>query len=296
MKILIIGSKGFIGQHAHRFFSQTEEVWGADVIPADEPAFFLLKTPGTDFNTIFKTQQFDICINTSGNGSVPVSINDPILDFELNVTNTIKILDAVRIYNPSCRYINFSSAAVYGNPENLPVTEQMAPKPLSPYGWHKLYSEQICREYFVLYNIKTISLRVFSVYGENLRKQLFWDIFQKTTKAKDIELFGTGQETRDFIYINDLIQAIGCIIKKAAFNGEAINVSSGIETTIKKAAEIFCASIADDININFNKKTKPGDPLNWRADINTLSSLGFTNTTSIETGLTKTGKWLKENI
>jgi UDP-glucose 4-epimerase len=296
MKILIIGAKGFIGWHAYQFFSKTHEVWGADISPADEPGFFLLNTPGTDFTSIFKTTQFDICINTSGNGSVPVSFNDPLLDFELNVTNTIKILDAIRLHYPTCRYINFSSAAVYGNPESLPVTEQMSPKPLSPYGWHKLYSEQICREYFVLYNIKTISLRVFSVYGENLRKQLFWDIFQKTIRSKDIELFGTGQETRDFIYIRDLVQAINCIIEKAPFNGEVINVSSGIETTIKQAAKIFCASVDDGINITFNKKTKPGDPLNWKADISILSSLGFKNTTSIETGLNRTGKWLKENI
>jgi dTDP-glucose 4,6-dehydratase/UDP-glucose 4-epimerase len=139
-------------------------------------------------------------------------------------------------------------------------------------------------------------LRIFSVYGENLKKQLFWDIYQKTLRSKNIELFGTGYETRDFIYIQDLMQAIDCIIAKGIFNGEAINVSSGIETTIKDAAGIFCAALNSETTVAFNKQTKPGDPLNWKADISLLTRLGFKSNTSIETGLKNTGEWLKENI
>jgi UDP-glucose 4-epimerase len=296
MKILIIGARGFIGSHAYHFFSKDHQVWGADVLTSGDTNFFLLNRLNTDFNEIFKTEQFDLCLNASGNGSVPVSINNPLLDFELNVNNTIKILDAIRINNPQCKYIHLSSAAVYGNPVSLPVTENMALKPLSPYGWHKLYAEQICKEYFSLYNTASIMLRIFSVYGENLKKQLFWDIYQKTLQSKNIELFGTGNETRDFIYIQDLMQAINCIIDKGMFNGGAINVSSGIETTIKDAAEIFCTSLNKETTVTFNKITKPGDPLNWKADISLLTNLGFKNNTSIETGLKSTGKWLKENI
>jgi len=235
MKILITGARGFIGSHAYHFFLQTHQVWGADVVASGDSNFFLLDRLNTSFEEIFKAEQFDICLNASGNGSVPVSISNPLLDFELNVSNTIKILDAIRLHNPACKYIHLSSAAVYGNPACLPVTEQMELKPLSPYGWHKLYSEQICKEYFLLHNIKTINLRIFSVYGENLRKQLFWDIFQKSLQSKNIELFGTGLETRDFIYIQDLMQAINCVLERGLFNGESVNVSSGIETTIKKA-------------------------------------------------------------
>ncbi len=92
------------------------------------------------------------------------------------------------------------------------------------------------------------------------------------------------------------MQAINCIIDKGLFNGEAINVSSGIETTIKDAAEIFCTSLSNEATVTFNKITKQGDPLNWKADIGLLTNLGFKTTTSIETGLKSTGKWLKENI
>lgn len=295
MRILIIGSEGFIGGHAKQYFSSFNEFWGADIQKKDNEAFyFQIETSDSRFDAIFENVKFDVCINASGNGSVPISLNKPVFDFELNVTNTIKILDAIRIYNPECRYINMSSAAVYGNPAVLPIKESSDLKPLSPYGWHKLYAEQVCKEYYYLYNIQTINLRLFSVYGENLRKQLFWDLYHKCHHTSQVELFGSGKETRDFIYINDLMRAIDCIIKEGLFNGEAINVASGIETEIKQAASIFINEIDPNINLKFNMIVKPGDPLNWRADISLLESFGFKNETSIENGLKSTVEWLKE--
>jgi len=296
MKILIIGSKGFIGSHASLFFSAAHEVWGADVLEDTKSKnYYRLNSQNTNFEVIFIERSFDLCINASGNGSVPVSINSPVFDFELNVTNTIKLLDAIRIHNPQCKYINISSAAVYGNPPAIPVTEDMPLLPLSPYGWHKLYSEQVSKEYYYLYNLQTINLRLFSVYGEHLRKQIFWDIYQKSLRSSLIELFGSGNESRDFIYIADLMHAIDCIIKRGLFNGEAVNIASGTETTIKDAAALFCSAIDKTIHVKFNNIVKPGDPLNWRADISMVRSFGFEPKTTINEGLFNTAKWLKEN-
>jgi len=295
MKILVIGSEGFIGSHIKNRFSSSNDVWCADVLNSkDSFQYHQLPLLNTDFNVLFEERKFDVCINASGNGSVPISINKPIFDFELNVTNTIKILDAIRTHNPECKFINMSSAAVYGNPSVLPIKEESSLKPLSPYGWHKLYAEQICKEYYYLYNIQTINLRLFSVYGENLRKQLFWDTYQKCLFSKDVELFGSGNETRDFIYIDDLLEAINCVINRGLFNGEAVNVASGVETTISDAASIFIKEVDSNINLKFNMIVKPGDPLNWKADITVLESFGFKNKIVIEEGLKNVVKWLKE--
>lgn len=284
---------GFIGAHINQHFSNTHEVWGADiVVDASHENYFLLQKQNTSFEEIFKDHSFDVCINASGNGSVPISLNKPVFDFELNVLNTIKLLDTIRVYNPSCKYINMSSAAVYGNPRILPVSEGIELKPMSPYGWHKLYAEQICKEYFYLYNLSTINLRLFSVYGEGLKKQLFWDTYQKCLHTKDVELFGTGEETRDFIYILDLMNVIECIIYKGLFNGEAVNVGSGVETSISEAALLFCRLVDENIRLTFNKITKPGDPLNWKADISVLKDWGFEPKYSIEEGLENTVRWL----
>jgi UDP-glucose 4-epimerase len=296
MKILVIGAAGFIGGQTCTYFGNSHEVWAADIVANDGAERYLkLELEHTNFESIFEHQKFDVCINASGNGSVPISLNKPVFDFELNVSNTIKILDAIRIYNSECKFINMSSAAVYGNPSSLPITENIELKPLSPYGWHKLYAEQICKEYYYLYNIKTINLRLFSVYGEHLKKQLFWDIYQKTLRSKKIELFGSGKETRDFIYIQDLLDAIGCVVDKGLFNGESLNIASGIETTIEEAALVFCKAIDEDIVVSFNNIVKPGDPLNWKADISALKSFGFNVNTPIDFGLKKTAEWLLEN-
>ena len=268
MKILVIGSEGFIGGHLKRFFSPSHEVYGADIQILDgSKNYFQLEKLNSDFEGLFDKVKFDVCINASGNGSVPISLNKPVFDFELNVTNTIKILDAIRIHNPECKFINMSSAAVYGNPVALPIKETADLKPLSPYGWHKLYAEQICKEYYYLYNIQTINLRLFSVYGEHLKKQIFWDLYQKCLHSEEVELFGSGKETRDFIYINDLVHAIDCVIKNGLFNGEAVNIASGLETEIKNAATIFINEKNPSIKLKFNMIVKPGDPLHWRADI-----------------------------
>lgn len=296
MKILIIGSQGFIGAHTYSYFSEKAEVWSADVIdPLKQERFTLLEKSNTDFASLFKSNSFDVCINASGNGSVARSIEDPLYDYELNVLNTFKILESIRKFNKTCRYVNFSSAAVYGNPTVLPISESSSLNPISPYGWHKLYTERLCLEYFSLYQIRSVSLRIFSVYGEFLRKQLFWDIYQKTQRSKDIELFGTGNETRDFIYVKDLLTAISCIIKTSAFQAEAINVASGSETTIHDAAIRFCGELDKNIQVRFNNICKPGDPLKWRADVTELKKTGFNVETAFENGIKNVAKWILEN-
>ncbi|RNL56904.1 NAD-dependent epimerase/dehydratase family protein [Pedobacter jejuensis] len=295
MKVIIIGSKGFIGSHLFKFFSTSNEVWGADISSSTEEKYFMLALQNTSFESIFEENDFDVCINASGNGSVPISLNKPVYDYELNVTNTIKLLDSIRVHNPTCKFINMSSAAVYGNPTTLPIVESNVLKPLSPYGWHKLYAEQLCKEYYYLYNIQTINLRLFSVYGEHLKKQLFWDTYQKAIRSNQIELFGSGEETRDFIYVEDLLNAIDCIVKRGLFNGEAINIATGKETSIKEATQTFCEFIDPNIKISFNNLIKPGDPLNWKADISMLKSFGFEPKVNIELGLENTVRWLKKN-
>jgi dTDP-glucose 4,6-dehydratase/UDP-glucose 4-epimerase len=297
MKLLIIGSKGFIGSHCASYFIQKNyDVWEADIIEdLISNKYFTIDKINPDFSKIFQQQQFDVCINCSGAANVSDSFERPENDFTLNVINVFKIIEAIRCFNAKCKYITFSSAAIYGNPKVLPIKEDSPVKPISPYGWHKWQSEIICKEYSTLYNISTIILRIFSVYGDRLKKQIFWDVFQKTKTTDRITLFGTGLESRDFIYIDDLMNAINIIIENAKFDGEAINVSSGIETTIKEAVYIFCKNIRSDIEICFNNISKEGDPINWKADIGKLQFYGFQNKYSIESGLELTAKWMQEN-
>jgi dTDP-glucose 4,6-dehydratase/UDP-glucose 4-epimerase len=295
MKILIIGSKGFIGSHCVDYFqSKGFEVFQADVNDALESNYYRIEHQNSDFSLPFKEHQFDVCVNASGSAHVGFSFEKPSKDFELNVVNVQKILVAIRDYNSSCKFINFSSAAVYGNPKILPVTENTTCKPLSPYGFHKLQSELLLTEYHKFFGLKTCSLRVFSAYGPRLKKQLFWDLYQKAIQEGTVSLFGTGDETRDFIYIDDLIQIIDLVIQNSPFKGSIYNVASQVETTITEAAQIFLNEFSPEKQLVFNGEVKLGDPINWLADIQNLTKYGFKAQFDLQLGLKKYAEWLRE--
>ncbi|MEO8085527.1 MAG: SDR family oxidoreductase [Bacteroidota bacterium] len=294
MKILVLGSNGFIGSNVLKHFRKSyPETFGCDVFSPKEydEKFFLLDKLNPQFDKLFIQNTFDVCINASGSGSVPYSIEHPDEDYRLNSRNVFDILSSISKFNMQCKFLNFSSAAVYGNPDVLPLSEKSRTKPVSPYGFHKLISEQICAEFYHLKKIRTCSMRVFSVYGEGLKKQLLWDMYQKSKQNPNIELFGTGEETRDFIHIKDLIHAIECILEKSAFEADVINVATGIPTAIREVAMIFTNTINTGLHIQFNGSVKQGDPLHLQAGIVLLSSYGFKSSVTLQEGLTDYFKW-----
>lgn len=295
MKILIIGSKGFLGSHFVNYFEKKSEVYKCDVqVDYTASNYFLVDATNADYNDIFQNNSFDFCINCSGAANVSDSITNPHRDFLLNTVNVFKQLDAIRKHNNTCKYINMSSAAVYGNPKKLPISENAEIKPISPYGEHKRMAEEICAEFHSYYGISTCSLRIFSAYGPGLHKQLFWDIFRKYKQEGKISLFGTGNETRDFIFIDDILKAVDIIIEKSQFNGEQINIAAGQEIKIKDAAMAIGNLLRDNITVEFNGQTKAGDPLYWKADITRLKELGFSTNVTLEEGLkTTVAEYLK---
>ena len=275
MNILIIGSKGFIGSHCVDHFSKKHLVFTADILPDDSSNYFHLSDSQTDFDILFTKQSFDVCINCSGAASVPDSLKDPLHDFTLNTVHVFKVLNSIARHQPGCRFLNLSSAAVYGNPDSLPITENAAVHPLSPYGWHKQFSEMLGKEFYTTKKIPCCSVRIFSAYGVRLKKQLFWDLYQKAKQSKQVRLFGTGNESRDFIYIHDLVKAIELVTLHAGFSGECINVANGREITLREAAETFVRELGEGHHVEFNNETRPGDPLNWCADISILKTFGY---------------------
>ncbi len=295
MKVLIIGSKGFIGAHALTFFrNNNKDCYGCDVmVDYTDPKYFLIDSTNADYDFIFEKQQFDVCINCSGAASVPDSLENPLRDFRLNTANVFTILNAIKKHNPQCKFINLSSAAVYGNPTSLPIKETHSPAPISPYGKHKLMAEEICKEFSALFNIKTCSLRIFSAYGPGLKKQLLWDLYLKSQKDK-VELFGTGEEGRDFIYIDDIIQIIELVITKNLFDGQTINVANGKQVKIKDLVSLFYTELNYKEGVNFKGSNRSGDPLNWEADISYLIEKGYQQKYTITEGVKKYIQWLRE--
>ncbi len=295
MNVLIIGSKGFIGSHCVDYFSSFAQVFECDVVTDyDNANYFLIDTVNADYKSCFENHNYDLCINCSGAASVPDSVKQPLRDFNLNVLNVFKILDGIRLLNASCKFINLSSAAVYGNPASLPVVESQLLNPVSPYGFHKDMAENVCKEFHKLYNLNTCSVRVFSAYGPGLKKQLFWDLYKKSIDKNEVELFGTGNETRDFIYISDLVHALKIIATEHSFNGESLNLGTGLETSIKEVVTTFYKELNYTGTIKFKGTNRIGDPINWVAQINKITDLGFQPQVSLPQGLRKYAEWLKK--
>jgi len=298
MKILIIGSRGFIGSHCVDYFNQqNHDVWGCDVImDYNAPKYIWLGSIDGEWLGLFREHKFDVCINCSGAASVPFSLSNPYNDFNLNTLNVFKLLEAIRIHNSNCKFITMSSAAVYGNPERLPIKVGDPIGPVSPYGFHKVQAEYICEEYHRFFGLQTCCLRIFSAYGPRLKKQLFWDMYNKFKQNDVIELWGTGQESRDFIFISDLVRAIDLTLQHGTFQGDRINVANGRQRTIAEVAERFVRVLGTDKEVRFNGAVRKGDPINWEADITDLKNWGYVPEVSLEEGIKKYVTWVEKEL
>lgn len=295
-KLLVIGSKGFIGRNCVEHFKKKYDVWECDVILdyTDNSNYIAIDSVDSDFLEVFHREHFDICINCSGAASVPFSIEKPFNDFRLNTLNVYKLLEAIRTLQPECKFITMSSAAVYGNPKSLPIKESLPVAPVSPYGYHKVMAEKICDEYSRFWNINTCCLRIFSAYGAGLRKQIMWDLYNKFKTNDIVELWGTGNETRDFIHVKDIVTAIEIVINHSNFKGDIINVANGKQIKISTIAETFKESLNSDKEICFNNVTRPGDPLNWEANIDVLKSFGYQKTIELKEGIKDYITWAEK--
>ncbi len=298
--LLVTGIAGFIGRHIACFFSrQGYDIIGIDTVsPLDASLsrlsiknYFQLQLPDAGISEILKHYEIESCIHCAGRASIIGSVMDPAPDFYNGVPTTFEILDALRLHQPKCSFAFLSSAAVYGNPGTLPISEKALVNPISPYGFHKLQCELLCKEFSQVYGLRTTSLRVFSAYGPGLRRQVVWDIVQKALTNPTLRLQGTGNESRDFIHAEDISGAVMAIVKNGLFEGEVYNVATGREVTIAELAEIILTSLGIRKRIEFDGIVPVGVPQNWQADISKLQRLGFSPTILLEQGIKDFVDW-----
>jgi UDP-glucose 4-epimerase len=246
--------------------------------------------PSPDLEGLIKTFQPDYCIHCAGSASVGYSMQNPGVDFNSGPPVVFHLLDSIRKVESGCKTIFLSSAAVYGNPNQLPILEDSSLNPVSPYGYHKSMCEDLMKEFHTIYGLDHVILRIFSCYGTGLRKQLLWDVCNKFKKGEAV-FFGTGQETRDFIHVKDLASLIALIIKNGIVN-KTINVGSGLETRIADVVALLAKSLNySKNNISFNGDTKLGDPLKWKAEVSKISDLGFRPSISLKEGIQQYADW-----
>jgi len=310
-KILVTGCAGFIPGFIAQYFIEN----GAFVFGIDDLSIGSMENMN-DFinNKNFKFIKGDVCnkkliekiikkVDYVYHGAVrgvAISANDPIKELRINTESTLIILEAIRKFGIK-RFIYPSSASVYGNQEKMPENEKDFTLPLSHYGVSKLAAEKYCLTYFHLFKVPVVCLRYFNTYGPRQRRDSIYggvvSIFiNNILKNKPIEIFGNGNQTRDFTYIADCLKATADSFLAPNVLGQVINISSGKEYSINFLAEKI-KEVSGKKNVT-TKKTKGRiiDNIDRRlGDINLAKKLlHYKPKTSIIDGLKKTYEWNKK--
>lgn len=308
MNVLVTGGAGFIGSHLVEALvargdavTVFDDLRGGTIANLDAVIGSIHFEEGdllaTDMKALLASGGFDTVFHLAGTAYVPPSVEDPIYDFRLVAEGTLKVCDAVRRSSPSSKLIYTSSAAVYGDPESLPIAEDHRIAPVSPYGLHKYTAEQEVRLHAELYGLRTASARLFSVYGPRQRKQVIYDFARKiSADPSRVEAFGDGTQVRDFVYVGDVVRALLRIQSDAPMRGEVYNVATGRGISTGELMTLVARSLGADPQVVWSGSIRAGDPDKWLASIERLRGIGYAPATELEVGVAATVAWAKETI
>lgn len=296
-RVLVTGTCGFIGRYTARRFHDADYYvigighgnctqddmlqWGIDEWHVSDVTMDALKVYAGDCEAI---------VHCAGSGSVGFSLQEPMKDFERTVLTTHYVLEYIRLYSPQTKLIYPSSAAVYGNQSVLPLREDMVPNPISPYGVHKKIVEELCKMYASQYRVNVAILRLFSVYGEGLRKQLLWDACQKLSEGKNV-FWGTGEETRDWVHAEDVAQMMLCAMKHASEECPIVNVAGGEAVRIDDVLSCLFEAYGRKDAPYFGGQVNVGNPNHYAADIKSAQEWGWKPRIEIADGIQRYVRW-----
>jgi UDP-glucose 4-epimerase len=234
-------------------------------------------------------------VHLAGGATVGASLRSPTEDFDRTCVSSAHLLDWVRQRSPQTKVLVVSSAAVYGSGHEGPIAEGDRLDPGSPYGCHKLVMELLCRSYARSFGVSIMLLRLFSVYGEGLQKQLLWDLCSKLARSRDAQLGGTGREVRDWLHASDAAKLIGMALPLASPDCPAINGGSGIGTSVADIANVLAARWGDGARVEFSGTMRAGDPAVLVAKIDRAAAIGFRPGVALVDGLHRYVDWFREH-
>ena len=302
MKVLVTGGAGFIGSNiVDRLIEKNFEVVIIDNLSTgkkehinEKAIFYETDICSKNIENIFDKENIEVVIHTAAQIDVQKSINDPIYDCKNNIIGTLNILEACKKYKVN-KLIYSSSAAVYGQPEYLPVDEEHPINAMSGYGISKHTPEHYIQMYADIYGLNTSILRYSNVYGPRQDPKgeggvisIFVD---KMLDNDNPIIYGDGEQTRDFIYVDDIVSANIAAINKS--QNEVYNISCNTKNSINDLAKI----INNILNTNYSpiyKKARPGDIRHSVLDNNkALNSLAWKPQYDLEQGLKETITYYK---
>ena len=317
MRILVTGGAGFIGGHlAERFVRD-----GHDVVVMDNFDLF--------YDTRIKDHTVEVCREHAENGDgsyrlvegdvrdadlaedlvadaeyvyhqaaqagVRPSVENPRKYDEVNVDGTLNLLDACRDEGIE-RFVMASSSSVYGKPEYLPYNEVHPTTPVSPYGASKLAAERYACAYSEVYDLPTVALRYFTVYGPRMRPNMAISNFvSRCINGESPVIYGDGTQTRDFTFIDDVVEANVTLLSEDSADGEAVNIGSTDNIEILTLAEETRDQIAPELELEFAER-HDADAEHTHADTGKANELlGYEPTHTIREGVGEFIEWYQEN-
>jgi Nucleoside-diphosphate-sugar epimerases len=309
MKCLVTGGAGFIGSHIIERLLQQQQ----DVICLDNfDPYYDPMIKNQNISPFFQTERFslingdildkkllheillndvDVIFHDAAQAGVTISTENPSKSHEINATGTLNLLEAAVKGNVK-RFIYASSSSVYGTVKYLPFDEDHPTHPVSPYGVSKLMAEHYCRLFEELYGLESVALRYFTVYGPRMRPDLAINIFtRQALKNEPLTIFGRGDRTRDFTYIDDIIDANMICLKKGL---GIYNIGGGHRVSIQELAEKIIELTGSSSSI-LHTDTKKGDAEHTYANTEKARlELGWTPKTSLNQGLKRYIEWVSK--
>lgn len=306
-KILVTGGSGFIGSNLVKqlvkegcivtvldnfstgFYRNLEQVCPIKMIEGDIRDKVVVERA---------MQDVDIVFHLAASVGNKRSIDNPIKDAEINVIGTLQIIQSA-IENKIHKLVVSSSAGIFGELKELPIKEDHPIEPDSPYGCTKLCEEKLCLSLGRLYNIEVICLRYFNVYGPNQQYDHYGNVIPifvyKILHDQPITIFGNGEQTRDFVYVDDVVQANIKAAKCIGFSG-ALNIASGTSVKINQLVEIIKEKSGSPVKIEYGKE-RPGDVLHSIADITEASRrIGYSPRINLEDGIEHYINWARGKL
>lgn len=305
-RILVAGGAGFIGSHiVDRLLDADIEVIVLDNLYTGKlenlrkhkrnRKFRFQNGDVRDYRTVKRVVKgVDAVFNDAAIVGIPRSIEDPILANDVNAGGTLKLLKACSDAGVK-RYIQASSASVYGNPETMPIEESFPLNPISPYAVAELAAENYAKVFHVVYGLETVCLRYFNVYGPRQSASTYSGVIpiflDQLRQNKRLVVFGDGEQTRDFVYVKDVVQAniLALTVEKAA--GEVFNVATGKPSSINELVERLQKHAGKKRTKPLYKSSRSGDVRSSYASIKkTKKILGFKPVYDLEKGISESVK------
>ncbi len=293
-KILITGGLGQVGSYLVDALHEKAKItvldnYSSTTREAVPPEVNVIKGDVKDRMAADLVNQNDVVIHTAAQISVTASMKDPLFDAQNNVFGTLNLLEAARRSSIS-KFIYISSAAVYGDPINVPITESHPQDPLSPYGASKLSGEKYCMMYNKAFGLPSCCIRPFNIYSPrqdpgNPYSGVISRFIEKARAGQSPVIFGDGTQTRDFISVHDIVDIIQLLLEKEDANGHVFNAGTGNSITVSELANMVLETFDVDVPVRYMPE-RPGDIKYSCSDISKARKiLGFEPKVSLREGL-----------